>query len=307
VLQLATAGAAIVLFARVSPAIQQILEENVASLSAVQRMQQALASAAPDRAGAFAAALALAERNVTEPEERPLLRQVRAEQGAALGGDVRAMRATLVALEQLAAANLAAMRRADHRARRIGEAGAWAMAVLGMLCFLVSIVAARKVASHITRPLMRIHDTVTAVRRGDARRRCTIDDAAPEIGDIARTVDELLDAAGAPAARPPRAADPASPEHLRGALLALLDEQPGPALVLSETGEVLAANAPALDRLGRETGFRERLLTSSTGTNDGPPSEGPPPDVRPAGPGVWLVRLPADAAPGTFSAPANTR
>lgn len=287
-LQLCTSAGAIVLFTRMAPAIQNILEENVASLRAVEQMQQALASTNDDRDARFDRALTQAEGNVTEAAERPVLRRLRRVRAGALGGEATARREALAALDQLATINLAAMERSDAQATRLGEAGAWAMAVLGMLCFLVSVWAARKVARHVTRPLTQIHETVVAFRSGDTRRRCAIHDAALEATEIARAVNHLLDVAG----QPPPAGAAADGARARAALLALLDEETRPALVLTRTGEVVAANAAALDALGRTETLKGQLLDQlQRDPQDPADSAGPVAEALPAGSEAWVVRL----------------
>jgi len=284
-LQLCTSAGAIVLFTRMAPAIQNILEENVASLRAMEQMQQALASANDDREGRFDRALTQAEGNVTEAAERPVLRRLRRVHRGALAGDPAARREALAALDRLATINLAAMERSDQQATRLGEAGAWAMAVLGMLCFIVSVWAARKVARHVTRPLTQIHETVVAFRSGDTRRRCAIHDAALEATEIARAVDHLLDVAGQPT--PPGATANGGQSH--AALLALLDEDSRPALVLTRRGEVIAANAAALDALGQTETLKEQLLDQLQ--RDPPDTAGPAAVALPVGTEAWVVRL----------------
>jgi hypothetical protein len=267
-----------------APAIQNILEENVASLRAVEQIQHALASTGKDRERLFERALAQAEGNVTEAEERPLLRRLRRVKTRALQGDAAALRQTLSDLERLAAINLAAMERADRQAARLGEGGAWAMAVLGMICFLVSIWAARKVARHITRPLARIHRTLVAFRGGDTRRRCAIHDAALEATEIAGAVDHLLDASDRPEATGPGVGSVA-----RAALLALLEDEEAPTLVVSRAGEVVAANEAGLDALGQGSSLRDRVLGGLLGR--GEDGDDPVARSRPVGDEAWIVRL----------------
>jgi hypothetical protein len=283
-LQLCTSAGGILLFTRMAPAIQNILEENVASLRAVEQIQHALASTGSGRERLFERALAEAESNVTEASERPVLRRLRRVKTAALAGDPAALRQTLGDLERLAMINLAAMERADRQAARLGEGGAWAMAILGMVCFLVSIWAARKVARQITRPLTRIHEALGAFRGGDTRRRCAIHGAALEATEIARAVDHLLDAA---AGAPEPEGGAGNGAVARAALLALLDDEQRPALVISRAGEVVAANGAGLDALGQESSLRDRVLDRLLERGE---AEDLVADARPVGDG-WIVRL----------------
>jgi nitrogen fixation/metabolism regulation signal transduction histidine kinase len=284
-LQLTTSVGAIALFTRMAPAIQNILEENVVSMEAVEQMLHALASTDKARASRFERALARAEANVTEEEERPVLRRLRDQHRRALQGEPAALAQTLAALQRVASINLEAMQRSDRNATRLGDAGGWAMAALGMLCFVVSFWAARKVVRHITRPLSQIHETIAAFRGGDAGRRCAIHDTTPEIAEIARTVNELLDISGRPSVAEPTA----DRDRSRAALLALLDEHARPTVVIARDGQVIAANHAALEALGQDASLRQRVLDRARGADEQDT------DVRAVEPDLWIVRL--DAPP----------
>jgi hypothetical protein len=289
-LQLCTAAGAIVLFTRMAPAIQNIIEENVASLRAVVQMQQALASTDSDRTQRFEQALAQAEGNVTEEAERPVLRRLRRRHAAALAGDNTRRRQTLTALEQLVAINFSAMERSDRQASRLGQAGAWAMAVLGMICFVVSIWAVRKVARQVTLPLTQIHQTVTAFRGGDTRRRCAIHDAALEATEIGQAVDQLLDVAERRSS--PLGSGAVDDGPARAVLLALLADHDRPTLVVSRPGEVIAANAAALELLGQQATLKQQVLDRLLQPGEEQAAGADPvSEARPVGDQAWIVHL----------------
>jgi hypothetical protein len=235
--------------------VRAILDENVRSLQAAEQMLLALAQPADaSRAGRFAQALALAEGNITEPGERPVLTSLRRQHQAALDGDPQALATTLADLERLTQINHRSMELADQRAMRLGDAGAWAMAVLGIICFGLSLFATRRTARLITLPLAHIHRSVAAFRQGDTLRRCHVPDAALEPAELATAVNQLLDQVTAAPATPP------APAQLAGQqLLPLLEALPLPALALQGDGQLTAANSSALAALAADPSLRQRV------------------------------------------------
>ncbi|MCA9609245.1 MAG: hypothetical protein KC619_26770 [Myxococcales bacterium] len=243
--QVITSLAGIAMLERMSPAIGRILRENVESVHAVESMLAILTvpTIGASERQAFEAALAAAEGNVTEPEEPDLLARIRERSDAALAGDPGARADVVVALTELGAINRAAMGQADEEALRLGSAGRWALAFLALVGFAASLLSIRRAGEQLLAPLAEMVAVVTAFRQGDTHRRCQ--QLPPnELSDVLDHLDLLLDRAehAMPAPVP-------HDERPRGALLALLDRMPRPALVLGEDGSVIAASQSALDRL----------------------------------------------------------
>lgn len=259
--QVLTSLAGIAMLERMSPAIGRILRENVESVHAVEVMLAVLAGPAPDgeARARFEEALSAAEGNVTETAEPELLARIRAGSDGALAGDLEARAEVVSALSELGAINRAAMSQADEEALRLGSAGRWALAFLALVGLAASLLSIRRAGEQLLAPLAELVAVVTAFRQGDTHRRCQ--QLPPnELSDVLDHLDLLLDRAehAMPVPVP-------HDERPRGALLALLDRMPRPALVLSEEGAVIAASQSALDRL-TETGdeLLERLRAGET-------------------------------------------
>lgn len=233
-----TAFTGIALLGRMSPAIDQVLQENVFSTAAVEEMLGILAVRGKE--ADFLAALARAEGNITEEEERPLLETIRNKGKASFGGDWAARRETVAALHQLGAVNRASMERANAAASQLGLAGAWAMALLGFSSFLLSAAFARRVQTRLLDPVMEVDAVLGAVRQGDTLRRANPSQQAPEAARALRNLNWLLDQRAAP---PDSHEDPA----LRAALNALLDPFPAPTFLYGPGDAILGANRAALD------------------------------------------------------------
>lgn len=194
--QVATTLAAIGLLARMSPAVERILEENVATLTAVEDMLAALAvedGATVATRSPFAEALARARANVTEPEEVPLLAEIDGLAPAAVAGDPVAVREVVARLEELSDVNRRSMARMDARARQLGMAGAWAAVGLGTIGFVMSVGVSRRLARRIEEPLAEVDAALAAAGHGDIHRRCIVREGPSELVRIAREVNELLD------------------------------------------------------------------------------------------------------------------
>jgi hypothetical protein len=247
-IQLLTSLVTIILLERMSPRIDGILKENVASVQAVEEMALALAESAIDDGSheRFFSALGRAKGNVTEAEERPALAELEAVAEAALAGDEKARRKATLALRRLADVNRKAMDQAGADTRRLGSAGAWAAVLLGLTGLFASGITIRRMKRRVLGPIADITRAVVAHRAGDRHRRCTDTHAEAELGLVAHTLNDLFDLRE-------RAGDVDAPATAasddRAALLYLLDERSEPVLIAGQRGQVLAANQRALELL----------------------------------------------------------
>lgn len=265
-IQLLTSTVAIALLTRMSPAIEHILEENVTSVEAVEGMLEILARS-PDLDAAdrrtYRELLERASANVTEPGEREALRELRDGSDAALSGDPQALADTAAALRELGRVNRQAMRQADDEAKRLGTAGAWAAALLGIIGLAVSLIALERSRRRILSPVAEMIDVVQAHEAGEIHRRCTVErSGSPELGRVMQKMNRLLDHRE----RPSAGHDEGEPVG-RLALLALLDDRDAPTVVVGPEGELLAANRAADAALAGPEGraLREALHAAARG------------------------------------------
>lgn len=117
-LQAATALVAIALLGRMTPAFEHVMLENVVSAEAVEEMALALARPSIDDAARanYRKALERAAKNVTEPDERPLISDLSALTERTLAGDPDARSRSRQALERLGHINRRAMASARDEA-----------------------------------------------------------------------------------------------------------------------------------------------------------------------------------------------
>ena len=189
---------AIALFSRMAPAIERILEENVYSIEAAEEMLAVLALSGNGPAGEalrqrFENALQAARDNVTVEEETSVLREIERDGLRVLNGDRTALAGAVNSLRRLVQINREAMRRTHQEAQRLGTAGAWAVVLLAMAAFAVSVVVTQRVRSRILAPFDEIHAVLESAREGDAFRRCQLRDAPDELREVMRTINDLLD------------------------------------------------------------------------------------------------------------------
>lgn len=257
VLQMISAFTAIGVLSRMSPEIGRILEDNVRSIEAAEDMLTVLATpaAAADEQGEvrFEQALAVAQNNVTEDEERPILASIRAHWDASQAGDPAAIGQLVLAVRQLADVNHHAMQVSDERAQRLGLAGAWAAAGVCLIGVFIGILMLNRITGQVVSPIEALRSFADAVRQGDRFRRAPVNDSAVEFNELAIALNSLLDArvARQTSAHPTIATSTA----VLGRTLELL---PTPAIYLDAFDTVLRANDKALDLLATEEGQRLR-------------------------------------------------
>jgi len=261
-----TSAGTVALLARMAPAIERIIGENISSLEAVEQMLLAISQGAADQSTRerFAIALARAEGNVSEESEREPLVVLRSSGPRALAGDVEARRAAIDALATLGAVNRTAVMRSDEEAKRLGYAGSWAAVFLGALSFAWALPALRRARRRIIDPIQEVGSVLDAAHTGDQFRRCRHMPVPLEIEKIMAGIDDLLDAralrgfAEQPSLR--AVAD-------RQILLYLLEQRPGPAWVVTPEGSMDTANRAGLELLARDDApvLRKRLAAAARG------------------------------------------
>ncbi len=258
------------LLARMSPAIEHVLEENDESLEAVEQMLAVLAEAEPSQVAPparlrFQEALERVRANVTEAEEEPEIAAVSGSWEAAMTGDPAERKQTVEALRRLAEVNRSAMHRANHEAQRLGSAGAWAAALLCALGFAAALVVKRRLDRRILRPIDELSTVLAAVLAGDSHRRCTIAGAPHALTPVMRSINALLDRAGSDL--------PADPDHdaMLAAFRHLLDEG-APRVLVDDRTRVLAASRSVLAAIDEDAWAETRQnLALATKGEVGPP------------------------------------
>ncbi len=244
VLQILLSILAIGLLTRMGPAIEHIIQENVVSSEAVEEMASILAMSPPTGPvpEGFENALKRAKANVTEQPEGPLLVTIEEHRTAAFGGDPTALQTTVTALRKLGQVNRDSMRLADAKAKRLGQTGAWAAAMLGALTLALGIMVYRRLRLRLELPIEDLRRTTQNVRSGNLQARCIVGAGPLEIRQIANDFNWLLDQwlhqnrAGSPVG------DDEKEAEIRRVLAYLLDRDPAPVVVVDEKGTPVAAN-----------------------------------------------------------------
>ena len=254
VLQFALSMMTIALLSRMGPAIERILQENVRTEEAVEQMLAELSHAHTTRAvpQEFSHALERASNNITEEEEKPLLEIIARKHILAFSGDAAAREEVIEALRDLGEVNRRSMSRADNRAKRLGQTGAWAAALLGAIALGLCVVIYQQLRLRIELPIEELRRTTHSLRQGNLQARCPKSDAPAEIKQISRDIDWLLDhSLRASAHEAPRER---GESDLRRLLVYLLDAREEPIVVLDATGRRVASNRAALDMATPERG-----------------------------------------------------
>lgn len=262
------------LLTRMSPAIREIIEENVVSLEAAEVMLSVLASS--DEEGEeysvqsrqkFRDSLERARRNVTEEAETPVLHRIEALSASAFQGDRRALSEIERLIVQLAEINRKAMVRADAEARRLGIAGAWIAVVFGLASLIIGLIVINRLDSRLVQPLIELDHVVTALNSGDQHRRFTLARAPSEIRRMFDRLNQFFDKMSRLNEERNSEVPERNRELERIGLLHFLESMGRPALIVADKGDILASNHEALLKLSDPEGpdFHNDLAQLSNG------------------------------------------
>ncbi|EKD38762.1 MAG: hypothetical protein ACD_75C00617G0003 [uncultured bacterium] len=198
-LNLLMAMGSIWVFVRMAPAIEIIILQNERSLQACEEMLLSLAlinsngPATEQLQASFNDALTRAEKNVTEKEEPLALQSIRLHYSQAFAGDFEARSKTVTAITRLGKINRTAMEIADRKARQLGNGGAWGVVFMASTVFLVGMLFMRSLERNLVTPLAEIHSVISALKRGNTRRRCTGTDLAKDVAVVFNELNDFLD------------------------------------------------------------------------------------------------------------------
>ena len=265
-----TALVAIHVLERMSPAVTDVVEENVASLEATGNMLAALAEQRlPDPVGTaarqrFSEALSAATRHQTEAAEAEPLRELQVLSAGALAGEPRALERALAAIAALEGANRSAMRVAAADAERLGRAGAWTLALLGLLGFGAGSLVRRRLQRRMAAPLLELERVLLSADAGERLQRCANTGYSFGQQRALRALNRLLDAAESHARSPATGTSPAE------LVPWLLDARGDALVVLDARGTIVSASRAALDVLSAEHDEKllERLRRTALGDPD---------------------------------------
>lgn len=238
------------LFLRMTPAIETILQDNVPSIMATHGMFNALSMRhlnPEQERERFFTALQLARDAAHRDDEYALINKVRALGEKVFTGEDKYLPSLTVALKELADVNHEAMIKRDNEARRLGNAGAWAVMMMGFFGFSGTLFAMSRIRQHVLEPIDDTYNALVAFERGETRRRAHLSRSAPyEIAEIIRSANHLMDEIMATSIR--RTQKGPGPDYANVARM-LFERLPEPAILLGAKGEVLLSNHAALEFL----------------------------------------------------------
>lgn len=197
-LNLLLAFGSIGLLARMGPAIERILQENVYSIIAAEEILGELARAGGEQLDPQAqlrirTSLDRLRQNVTEEAERPALRALDNHLPQAFAGAQQARKRAVGDVRRLIKINREAMRRVDEDARRLGTAGAWTAVLIGFASFLSSLFVVVRLQRRLVWPLVDLYQVLESAREGERLRRCRPAEAPREVQQVTGAVNRLLD------------------------------------------------------------------------------------------------------------------
>jgi hypothetical protein len=233
------------ILARMAPALDEVLSENVASVEASAEMLAALAQGDGSSSYAqrdFHTAFEHARANITEEGEAELIGRIETHMDGAFAGDPAARSATVEALIQLERLNVASMRKASEGARSLGGAGMAAIVMFASIAIVVGLRSRRRLYRSIVNAVVELSATMRqATEAHDSLRRVSATQCATELALVADGVNRLLDE------RARRRGDEVGLSTIeKAALNRLLDRQSSPTMLVSRAGDLLAASSDVL-------------------------------------------------------------
>ena len=177
---------------RIGPEIRRIYRRNVISLGACEQMLLAMA---PEKIEMekFRAALARAEKNITEEGEKEVIDRIRALLPALAAGRPEALNEAAGEIVKISAFNKRAIADSALKAQRFMQAGTWSIVFLTLVFFLLALYFGRKFLRELLIPLEELSAAMEAFLAGDTLRRCNTPFAEKEMKKIFRAVNELMD------------------------------------------------------------------------------------------------------------------
>lgn len=152
--------------------------------------------------------------------------------------------------------------------RRLGQAGAWAAAIVGLFACLLGIAVYLRLERRIAGPTSQLARVLTAVRSGDAHERCHAVDAEHELGVAIGALNQILDRGAAEvSAREAAPVSPAGENEAYRALILLLTQKAEAAALVTPAGAIIAATPGAVARFMDVGGaaLRDRVTRVAAG------------------------------------------
>jgi len=266
-LNLLLALGSIGLLTRMSPALKDILDENVVSIEAAEIMlsclvevkeQQEVPQEVLER---FSNAFLRAKNNVTETAENPILDEIENRADEALRGNPESVSKLVTQILTLTKVNRQAMLDADNEAQRLGTAGAWASVLLAVVFLVITIFVVARLNQSLVKPYDEFSNVLEAACSGDRLRRCRIAGFPPGVRKLLENLNDLLDRLSACEKKGKPKAMEADSLLRQVALVHLLENYGRAAVLANPEGKILAANQEAVITLSGSEGssFRSSI------------------------------------------------
>jgi hypothetical protein len=181
-----------------SPAIELIIDRNERTLAACEDMLAALAyygsgGDMQTQLDSFRDALSRAQNNITEAGESGYIEKINSLYSQVFMGNGDVL-GTIKEIKKLSDVNRQAMIDADHKAKQIGNAGAWGIVFMGTLIFLVSMISLRYFKKNIADLNSEISCVLREFNGGDRYRRCSgevSEDGAALFSEVNKVLDRV--------------------------------------------------------------------------------------------------------------------
>lgn len=191
---------AIGIFARMSPAIADIIKKNERSLKACENMLVALTRSIYGKTERLAAKKLFVEsmegafKNISEKEEASTIEMIRQNYEKYFNdNDLNSLNLITERIQKLSDINRKAMQEADIEAQHLGKSGAWGIVFMATFSFITGLLFLKNLSIKLLKPLEEIVNVLNANQNGDFKRRCSGINLPSDVKGIFGLINKLLD------------------------------------------------------------------------------------------------------------------
>lgn len=230
---------------KLSNVSEEVLKDNDISIEYVDRMLQALDHSKADELNQ---ALALQEKNITEPGEAELTRQARLyfEDWKQHPKDSATLSLLRDRLHQIAIVNRAAINRKNEAVQNAAdEAKIW-LGVIGTICFIVSFTIIINFPGYIANPISKLTESIKQIARKNYEERLHFN-SEDEFGELSEAFNSMAEKL-----EEYESSNLSSILFEKKRIEAIINKMHDPLIGLDEKRNVIFANSEALKILGIE-------------------------------------------------------
>lgn len=178
-------------FLRLAPSIDKINNHNTQSLYVAEKMMSALT--VKKDIHLFEIALNEGKQNITETGEAEAIKKIENSYKKAFTKNSAKTEETANNIIALSSVNRIAMKNAAIKAQKNSSTGAWAIALCGLITWILGLLLMKALSTNIIKPLKELSDVLMEYSKGNQLRRCPKLAPNQDFQKIYDSINKLLD------------------------------------------------------------------------------------------------------------------